>query len=208
MQLEDFKDKHKGESILVLGCGPSAYRKEKVVSPYTTIAVNDAADMCGLKKVDYNLVCDPVSRLFGRNTLTPCSAFFYRENDWEDLLDAHVLGMTATYVPYKTSPILIGQKEAEHPLRHSIMSPFVAVTLAAYMGASCIGILGVDLIPDGSGHELCKPLNMKRSHHDWSILRRFVYPGATLVNCSPDSRLDALYKPKEGIAFLNKRSKK
>ena len=134
-ELAGFRGYHAGESILVCGCGaslPEVVAPERVV----TIGVNDVGR---LFDPDYLMVLNPRGQFsYGR--------FSYVENSRAHALFTQLdLGIAH---PHQVRVKLSGRGNADlsnpHVLPYTRNSPYPAVCLAAHMGASRIGLIGVD----------------------------------------------------------------
>lgn len=198
--MERFRGRHEGESILVIGCGPSAKEAGGICSEYTTIACNDAASVAGLDEVDYQITADPFWNLAGRVLDVKTMAHFRMINDfgtpamnWKaDLLvDFHAVPMDRFSMKQISLSVLA----------HSLMTPFLAASLAAHMGAEKVGIIGMDCF--APGHEMSKPGNLKRVERDWMKFQDFYFQELDVFNCSEKSAIKTL--PKQPISMLHKR---
>lgn len=179
-----FKDKHKGEKIIVSGCGTSASLIQDPQS-HTTIGVND------------------LSRLYSPNYLVVLNDKRSFEADrWKwiegtscDTVFTHIKGLA---VPDEKRVVLqLGRYGGfdlnKDAVDYTSNSTYVACIIAAYMGASKIGLIGVDFTPNhffgNTGeHALVKKLNVINEEYaklDISMKAK----GIEFVNLSPESRI-------------------
>jgi hypothetical protein len=185
--LSAFRNRHRGETVIVCGCGESL-RTLADPSACLTIGTNDVGR---LFTPDYLVVVNPREQFTG--------------DRW-----SHVEQSRATVVfsqldlPIRTAPLVkfrlgrFGEAGFEEPdaLHYTQNSPYVAVSLALFMGASRIGIIGVDFT-DGHffGATGTHPLNgrLDQIDREYARLRDVAAAhGAELVNLSATSRLRSL----------------
>jgi GT2 family glycosyltransferase len=188
--LASFRDLHSADKIVVCGCGSSLnelYRPERFV----TIGVNDVGRLFQPK---YLLVVDPKERFKG-------DRFHYVETSQAEYLFTQVSDLG---VPHPDIvKFRLGEKNGASfsdpdVLHYSVVTPYMALYLAALMGSRCVGIIGVDF----TDHHFFA----KTGTHEWtpyldnidSDFRRLgaalVARGVKVFNLSPASRLTAFPK--------------
>jgi len=195
LQLKSFKDKHKDEIIIVCGCGESL---SSLVNSqdYITIGVNDAGRVI---HPTYLVVLNPETQ-FGKNR------YQYVDNS-----DAEAIFSQLTLNPKKSQTVKIalgcyGGTDcfSNDKLDYTQNSPYLAVCLAAYMGAKTIGLIGVDftdnsIYAENTAHTLKG--NLASINEEYSALRNTLSnAGVELVNLSKNSRLVSL--PKKSLNEL------
>lgn len=138
-ELRGFKDYHRGETILVCGCGSSLSR---IIAPERTITIG-VNDVGRLFDPDYLVVVNP-------RTQFSAGRFSYVENSRANAIFTQLdLGIRHPHVVrFKLGRR--GGAEFANPdvLPFTRNSPYPAVCLAIHMGARRIGILGVDFTPN------------------------------------------------------------
>jgi glycosyltransferase involved in cell wall biosynthesis len=142
--LAEYRDRHAGETVIVCGCGTSLRELELPVRE-TTIGVNDVGR---LFDPTYLVVVNPPSQFSG-------DRFRYvAESRAQALFTQLDLGRVhAPVVRFRLGTYGGTQIGAADVLHYTQNSPYVAVCLAAYMGATRIGLIGVDL----TGHHFFAP---------------------------------------------------
>jgi ADP-heptose:LPS heptosyltransferase/SAM-dependent methyltransferase len=194
LALAAFRNTHQGATIVVCGCGASL---KELVNPghYVTIGVNDVGR---LFDPTYLVVVNP-------RTQFKNDRFRYVEQSNAQALFTQLdLGRVRPPVVRFRLGSYGGTEIGADVLPHTQNSPYVAVCLAAYMGASLIGLIGVDLTDD---HFFARtgrhPLAGRLGEIDAQYARlaaALQRRGVTLVNLSATSRLTSL--PKTSIDRL------
>ncbi len=150
MKLDEFKDIHKGKCILILGLGPSLdYYPVSLYKRYITIGVNDIENKAIIP--DYTVFYDSYIGMEKKNRnpefvrkFNSKYLFAYRYNE---ILSASYLDRKDKIVDISESISYDEKKEYDsNQIYHFKMSPLNAITIAIYMGASVIGVVGVDFI--------------------------------------------------------------
>lgn len=133
-QLRDYRDAHRGADILVCGCGPSLSQLESPAA-HLSIGVND------------------VGRLFDPTylvVLNPRAQFKADRYRYVESSNARALFTQLDTGSVRPPVVRVrlgrygGVGDAWDALDYTQNSPYVAVCLAAYMGAARIGLIGVD----------------------------------------------------------------
>ena len=131
----EFRDYHKGETIIVCGCGESL---NELTDPgrFITIGVNDVGR---LFDPTYLVVLNPKHQF--KN-----DRFRYVESSRARAVFSQLrLGINhPNFVQFKLGQRGGTEITIQNVLPYTQNSPYVAVCLAAFMGASKIGLLGVD----------------------------------------------------------------
>lgn len=191
MQYQEFKNKHQGQKIMVVGCGTSA---STLTNPqdYVTIGVND------------------LSRLFNPNYLVVLNDKTSFEADrwkWiESSTSPHIFTHIKTLAIKEEQKVLLqlGRYAAKtvelykDSVDYTSNSTFVACVIAAYMGASKIGILGVDFTANhffaqSGEHTLSKKINVINQEYEM-FKNVFCKDGREIVNLSEISKITSLTK--------------
>lgn len=211
MRLADWKGRHQGCTAMVVGCGPSASSYCAKDYSFVTIGVNDAARFCEL---DYLVVVDPKQSFTlacpERNRWHYIESFkgpIFRNADHvgrpKDLKwgvrDEHTLFRCRSGKDWRLiDACLDGTGDCENALYLQFTSPQAAICLAYRMGASHIGMVGVDFI----GHDLARNL-AKLDLAFREIRSRLEERGTHLWNCSAESALTTV--PKCSFEDLSRR---
>jgi GT2 family glycosyltransferase len=133
--LASFQGIHSGEKIVVCGCGVSLKDLERP-ERFITVGVNDVGRLFQPK---YLLVVDPKERFKG-------DRFHYVETSQAEYLFTQLeLGVSHPNVVN----FRLGNKDGTdlsdpNVLHYSVITPYMALFLAAHMGANYIGLIGVD----------------------------------------------------------------
>jgi len=191
LKLEEFKNRHAGESVVVCGLGESVTALG-TQPRFTTIGVNDIGR---LFHPTYLLNVNNRSQYKG-------DRFQYIENSQAKCLFTHLPGEQGkAKIPIVKIGVTreVGSVEIiDGKLPHFRNSPYMAVALAGYMGARRIGLIGVDFtdnhfwIKDGT-HRLVNELD--RIDEKYGLLAAHLKTqGAEVFNLSPISRLTTLPK--------------
>ena len=135
MQLTSFQDRHKNKDILVCGCGESL-RDLTHPERFITIGVNDVGR---LFHPDYLVVVNARRQFSG-------DRFRYVEQSQAKYLFTQLeLGIAHPNIVKFKLGIYGGTNGSDsHVLHYTQNSPYVALCLAAHMGAKRIGLIGVD----------------------------------------------------------------
>lgn len=185
--LKDFGSARAGASIVVCGCGPSLHELEQP-QRFVTIGVNDVGR---LFDPTYLVVVNPRQQFEGER-------FRYVEQSGAQALFTQLdLGtVRPPVVRFKLGQYGGTDNSAGDVLHYTQNSPYVAVCLAAYMGATRIGLVGVDLTED---HFFARtgthPLSARLREIDAQYARLAAalrQRGVALFNLSARSRLQAL----------------
>lgn len=192
MTFADFKNKHANESIVVCGLGESVtlFKPDKNL----TIGVNDIGR---LFQPTYLLSVNNRSQYNG-------DRFSYIENSQAQALFTHLPNEQGNCkIPIVEFQITrdVGSVEiVNDELPHYRNSPYVAVALAAYMGATRIGLIGVDFtdnhfwVKDGP-HRLMREFEQINAQYG-KLAAHLSGQGIEVFNLSPISRLTSISKLK------------
>ena len=193
--LAAFRNVHHGETIIVCGCGPSLLELSEP-QRFITIGVNDVG-----RQFDptYLVVVNPRNQFKG-------DRFSYVEQSKAKALFTQLdLGrVQPPLVRFKLGKYGgtdIGSGEFLHYTQNS---PYVAVCLAAYMGATRIGLIGVDLTDDHffartGRHSLSGRVGEIDTQYG-RFAKALSVRGIETFNLSAHSRLGAL--PKRNLCTL------
>jgi len=181
---------HRGESIVVCGLGPSIYEFAPYAEHFITIGVNDIGRHFD---PDYLVIVDPITQFErarnGRDdrqryiASTKAKAVFSQLGTERLGVNPKLLVKIAKL--QRMNPPKIGLPDA---LPCSNNSTYIAVALAAYMGASTIGMVGVDFV----GHSFAN--QAARLNEDFVQLAEAIAftTGATVVNLSRQSLIKTI----------------
>ena len=202
MRFETLIDKHFDRKFIIIGCGMSALAvKDLDLGDILTIGVNDAG---GVRPLDYLTIVDALGQ-FTPDRLktiigTACSGFIAVNSDF----DKHFKN-----VP--TYKIELGDLNLSHldkylypnKIDYSNTSTYMAVIEAYKMGASEIGIIGLDFtanhynMEDGEHKLVAKYNQFDLINLGYGSLRTKLYElGVDFYNLSDISRIDTIPKMK------------
>ena len=187
--LRDVRDRHAGETIVVCGCGRSLAELEDP-GRYVTIGVNDVGR---LFDPTYLVVLNPRSQFKG-------DRFRYVETSRARALFTQLeLGLRhPDVVRFRLGRRGGTSVEDDGTLPYTRNSPYVALCLAAYMGATRIGLIGVDFTDHHffartGRHPLAREL--RRIDREYARLGHALGErGIVVSNLSRESRLTAFPK--------------
>lgn len=191
--LAAFRNAHPGETIIVCGCGPSLL---ELTEPkrFITIGVNDVG-----RQFDptYLVVLNPRSQFKG-------DRFSYIEQSKAKALFTQLdLGrVQPPLVRFKLGKYGGTDTGTGEFLHYTQNSPYVAVCLAAYMGATRIGLIGVDLTDDHffartGRHSLSGRVGEIDTQYG-RLAKALSIRGIETFNLSAHSRLEAL--PRQNLS--------
>ena len=190
MTFEQFKNYHLNETIVVCGLGESV-RSFRPADGITTIGVND------------------IGRLFhptyllnvNNRTQYKGDRFRYIENTQAKYLFTHTPGeqgnVKIPIIKFEIAPQGGGVEIKNNRLPHFRNSPYVGVALASYMGASVIGLIGVDFtdnhfwLQDGK-HRLVCELSSIDEHYGKLAAHLYQSRQTRVYNLSPTSKITSL----------------
>lgn len=188
-RFSDFRGTHKDKTIIVCGCGVSLNTLNNP-DQFITIGVNDVGR---LFEPDYLVVLNPKHQFKG-------DRFRYVESSKAKAiftqLDLHI--NHPNIIRFRLGVRGGTDISNDKTLPYTKNSPYVAVCLAAYMGASKIGLIGVDFTEshffgDTGKHALTPELNKMNEEYK-NLASVLLSRGVELVNLSSSSRLTALKK--------------
>jgi hypothetical protein len=185
--LAAYRGRHAGAMIVVCGCGRSLLDLGEP-RRFTTIGVNDVGR---LFDPTYLVVVNPRSQF--RN-----DRFRYVETSRAQVLFTQLeLGRVAPpVVRFRLGRYAGTGIGAGETLDYTQNSPYVAVCLAAYMGAARIGLIGVDLTDDhffaATGRHALAGRSREIDEQYGRLAMALAARGVELVNLSAASRLVSL----------------
>ena len=190
LQVADFRNRHRGGRVVVCGCGESLKLLEQP-ERFVTIGVNDVGR---LFTPDYLVVVNPRSQFSAER-------FAHVERSNASVLFTQLADLGVPHpnvIRFRLGRY--GGTDLSDPnvLHYTQNSPYVALCLAAHMGASRIGLIGVDFTanhffaPTGI-HPLATQLSIidEQYRRLGEALRA---RGIEVLNLSPASRLTAFPK--------------
>lgn len=186
-RLSDYRGRHTGADIVVCGCGPSLLDFARPPQALF-IGVNDVGR---LFDPTYLVVLNPRQQFKGDRYA------FVERSDARALFTQLELGRTRPpQVRFRLGQYAGTDRHAGDVLHYTQNSPYVAVCLAAYMGARRIGLIGVDFTDDhffaATGrHPLAARLREIDGQYG-RLAAALAKHGVELVNLSPISRLTSL----------------
>jgi glycosyltransferase involved in cell wall biosynthesis len=185
--LTAFRNIHQGETIVVCGCGESL---KELTRPqgFVTVGVNDVGR---LFDPSYLVVVNPRNQFKG-------DRFRYVEQSNAQALftQLDLAPVRPPVVRFKLGQYGGTEIGAANVLHYTQNSPYVAVCLAAYMGARRIGLIGVDLTDDHffartGRHPLAGRLREIDTQYG-RLAAALEKHGVELLNLSSASRLTSL----------------
>jgi spore maturation protein CgeB len=199
--LSDFHNVHAGSTIVVCGCGESL---NELTDPerFITIGVNDV----GRKfQPDYLVVVNPRDQFSG-------DRFSYVENSEADYVFTQLdLGLgRENVITFNLGTNGGADLSAPNVLHYTQNSPYVALCLAVHMGASRIGLIGVDFtdnhfFAETGRHPLLAHLPVI-NHQYVDLYTAIRARGIEVFNLSSQSQLNAF--PKQSLAEFTHVEKK
>lgn len=187
-QLREFSGIHKDGKIVVCGCGMSLLGFKDHHQDFITIGVNDVS---ALFDPTYLLVTDHSGRFVGaerQNRVMKSKAkhLFTCAKGWRH----------NSLVHFDLGNRSLGNLDHPDRLDHYLNSPYAAVNLAYKMGATHIGLIGVDFTdghfynPKDGKHPLIKSNYLAKLNSAYQVLATELQKrGTTLVNLSQVSNL-------------------
>ena len=181
----DYRDRHRGEAIVVCGCGASLKQLQRP-ERFVTIGVNDVGR---LFTPDYLIVVNE------RRQFTP-ERYVHVEQSQAKAVFSQLELAHPRAVRFKLGRRGGTDRPDADTLHYANNSPYVAVNLARHMGAARIGLIGVDFADDHffsvtGRHPLAGQLpQIDREYAALAAACRT--EGVALVNLSPMSRLQCL----------------
>lgn len=188
----EFHNIHKGEKIIVCGCGTSLKQFKPYHQNFITIGVNDVP---ALFNPTYLLVTDHPNR--------------FNDNRKKLINEADVKGLLTCVNGWRNPKIIhfdLGKKGASNlddpsKVDHFLNSPYTAINVAYKMGASAIGMIGVDFTeghfysPKDGQHSLARMGYLKDLRGGYSIIKHELEKrGVPLYNLSSISQIDTVPK--------------
>jgi len=146
MKLSDFRGRHDGEKMLVIGCGPSSETPTNTSGQPYRIGVNDAH---GYWDHNYLVIVDTRKSFDGARWDRVEDRAFWTWGVFTRIALKHFTDwLYDVRVPtvFKTNWTAKLMRDGKDYLPLG-MSPMAAIALAAYMGSKQIGVLGVDHVP-------------------------------------------------------------
>ena len=189
-RVQDWKDRHLGETIIVCGCGASL-AELKAKPPCPVIGVNDVGRAFD---PDYLVILNPESQFakerFAAVRATRPKALFTSVRDL-NLPDSPVVRMELG----KRGGVAI-TPDGRVPFTRN--SPYVALALARYMGARRIGLIGVDFTQNHFFGQTGQHALARELHSIDREYRRLVAAaakdGVEVKNLSAQSKLTSIPK--------------
>jgi hypothetical protein len=195
--LAEFRNLHQGSTIVVCGCGESL---NELTNParFITIGVNDVGRSFD---PNYLVVVNPRNQLSG-------DRFNYVESSTASYLFTQLdLGLSRENV-IRFSLGVHGGTDLSDPnvLHYTQNSPYVALCLAAHMGAKRIGLIGVDFTTHHffgpTGRHALEPQLALIDEQYRQLYEAISAHGVEIFNLSSTSRLTSL--PKMSLADFSK----
>ncbi|MGO1003099.1 glycosyltransferase [Lysobacter sp. CA196] len=185
--LRDFHMRHSGIDLVVCGCGPSLLQLPEP-QRYVSIGVNDVGR---LFDPTYLVVLNP------RQQFKHDRFRYVEQSNAQALFTQIELGrVRPPVVRFRLGQYAGTDAGADDALHYTQNSPYVAVSLAAYMGARRIGLIGVDFTDDhffaATGrHALAARLKEIDGQYG-KLAAALARRGTELLNLSAISRLNSL----------------
>lgn len=199
-QLRDWRGRHHGETVVVCGCGRSLGELPEP-QRWTTIGVNDVGR---LFDPTYLVVLNPKHQFSGdrfRYVVESGARALFTQLDLRAAGVAH-----PSVVRFRLGRRAGTDLTAADALPYTRNSPYVAVCLAAFMGARRIGLIGVDFTEHHffaatGAHALTRELAAIDREYG-ALAAALARDGVELINLSGASRLTSLRKQRPD-AFLS-----
>lgn len=187
--LQAWRDRHAGETLIVCGCGPSL-NTLPLPPGAVTIGVNDIGRRFD---PDYLVVVNRPQQFVGDRFE------FVRGSRAKALFTQLDLGAVAPpVVRFRLGRFGGTEPEGGDALHYTQNSPYVAVQLAAWMGAARIGLVGVDFTEHhffgATGRHPLAPRLAEIDGQYGRLHAALARRGIELVNLSAESRLASLPK--------------
>ncbi len=190
--LQDYRDRHVGETVMVCGCGVSLQQVASI-DPRSRPVVVGVNDVGRCLDPDYLVVVNPPSQFKGdrfQHVAASRARALFTQLDL-----GPVLPTVARFRLGQQAGVQIGRDDE---LPYTQNSPYVAVCLAAYMGARRIGLIGVDFTEDHffarTGRHVLAPRLREIDAQYGRLAEALAQRGVTLVNLSAVSLLTRLPK--------------
>ena len=194
MDISHFKDLHKDEKILILGCGTSVTKLKEIknYNKIITIGVNDIGrfyDPTYLMVVDHPAKFEGIRYKVVHNTTS--KYVFTQLKSWK-IKDMSKL------VKFTLGTKFLATLDEGMLLDYSNNSPFIAIILAHKMGANHIGMLGIDFTDDhfyakDGKHNLVSRGYVDRIDKDYKVLYTELKRKGTIINnLSTDSLIKSI----------------
>jgi len=193
MDFKQFKDIHAGKKIIVSGCASSALALKDLDKNYITIGVNDLSMVF---HPTYLVILDE------KNSFVNQKACY--QNTWQYVESTLALKiftqLTDLEIP-EAKKVLFEFAERENTnfesgkIGHTGNSPYVACLIAAYMGATKIGLIGVDFTEDRISGKMLHDLRgqIPKINEEYNKLGKALKnKGIELVNLSTVSKITSL----------------
>jgi len=189
--LSNFKNVHKGKSVIVCGCGTSATIMKDHYEDIITIGVNDIPK---LFTPTYLVVTDhPIRFAPPRRKLvmeSSSKALFTCAKGWKN----------KNLVSFELGSRKLAHLDSDNRVDFCLNSPYVATGIAYKMGFTKIGLIGVDFTPnhfyarDGA-HPLTRMNKIREVNEGYGILKsELLKRGVEFYNLSPSSAITAIPK--------------
>jgi uncharacterized Rossmann fold enzyme len=193
-KVSDFWNIHKGEKIVVCGCGVSILDHVNEISEHITIGINDIERAL---IPNYILISDTKSKFskYRSQFITESQAeYVFTHKHWpinpESRMVMYRLGSMST----------LQYIDDYNALDYSNNSPYIGCLLAYKMGARYIGLIGVDFTKnhfyaqDGE-HPLAADKRLNKVCDDYKILKnKLSKRNVELYNLSDQSEVDTIPK--------------
>jgi len=188
-KLREFIGIHKGEKIVVCGCGTSLLEFKDSSSKYITIGVNDVPE---LFQPTYLLVTDPPARFESdrrRKLVNESTAkyLFTCAKSWRHKNIVH----------FDLGTKELKSLDSHDRIDHFVNSPYVAACLAYKLGAKHIGMVGVDFTdghfynPADGAHPVVRINYLRKVNTAFSTLRQELEKrGTSFYNLSSESKVE------------------
>lgn len=186
-RITDHRDRHSGETIVVCGCGPSLLELE-CPDRFITIGVNDVGR---LFDPTYLVVLNP------RQQFKTDRFRYVEQSNARALFTQLDLGrVKPPVVKFRLGQYGGTESATGDTLHYTQNSPYVAVCLAAHMGAKRIGLIGVDFTDDHffaqTGRHALSGRLQEIDRQYGRLAESLAQRGIELVNLGSCSRLRSL----------------
>lgn len=190
-KLANYINKHRGEKVIVCGCGTSLLELKDLHQDFTTIGVNDVPK---LFTPTYLVVTDHSQRF------SPPRKKLVNEAESRALFTCVKGWRNPNVVYFEIGSRKLDNLESPTKVDHFLNSPYVAVNIAYKMGFTKIGLIGVDFTDnhfyskDGQ-HPLSRTQRIKQINESYGVLKsKLKDKGVDFYNLSSTSKITAIPK--------------
>lgn len=190
-KLSNYINTHKGEKVIVCGCGTSLLEVKNQYQDFITIGVNDVPK---LFTPTYLVITDHSQRF------APPRKKLVNEAKSKALFTCVKGWRNPNVVHFEVGSRKLDNLDSPNKVDHFLNSPYVAVNIAYKMGFTKIGLIGVDFTDnhfyskDGQ-HSLSRTGRIKQIKESYGVLKsKLKDKGVDLYNLSSTSKITSIPK--------------